>query len=76
MSWNLTKGVSAAVLRGNNILMIRREKDPFKGYWCLPGGKIRPNETIEEAMIREVREETGYLLDRRVSALVAINRNY
>lgn len=46
MSWNITKFVSVAVLRRNQILLIRREKGPRKGKWTLPGGKIELNETI------------------------------
>jgi 8-oxo-dGTP diphosphatase len=41
------------------ILMVKRKGEPFDGYWCLAGGKLEPNETSEEACIREVKEETG-----------------
>ena len=41
------------------ILLTRRNVEPFKGQWCLPGGHIDANETVETAVIREVGEETG-----------------
>jgi 8-oxo-dGTP diphosphatase len=41
------------------ILLILRGHDPGKGLWSIPGGRIEPGETGEEAVVREVREETG-----------------
>lgn len=43
----------------NSILLTRRNVDPFKGCWCLPGGHIDAYETAESAVRREVEEETG-----------------
>ena len=39
------------------VLLVKRVRD---GYWVIPGGSIEEGETVEEAVIREVREETGY----------------
>ena len=41
------------------MLLILRGHDPGKGLWSIPGGRIDPGETSEEAVVREVREETG-----------------
>ena len=41
------------------ILLIKRGTPVFRGYWALPGGKVEDGETVEEAVVREVKEETG-----------------
>lgn len=41
------------------ILLVLRGTAPFKNYWSLPGGHIDPFETVEHAVIREVKEEVG-----------------
>ena len=42
-----------------NVLLVQRGEDPYAGYWAIPGGFKRPNETLDEAAKRELREETG-----------------
>lgn len=51
--------VDGAVVHNGRILLIKRRKEPFKGQWALPGGFIERNESPEEAVKREVAEETG-----------------
>jgi len=52
---------SALLVRdeANRVLLGKRNKDPQRGSWVIPGGKIRPFESIGEAAARELREETG-----------------
>ncbi|PIL13806.1 hypothetical protein P775_27980 [Puniceibacterium antarcticum] len=49
----------AVVLRGAAVLLVRRRNPPDAGLWGYPGGKIDRGETLEEAALRELREETG-----------------
>ena len=51
-------GVGAVVLLDNKILLVRRGNPPGKGLWSIPGGLVKVNETLEEAVIRELYEET------------------
>jgi 8-oxo-dGTP diphosphatase len=48
--------------RSGRLLLIQRGHDPSKGLWSVPGGRVEPGETDEEAVIREVQEETGLVV--------------
>jgi ADP-ribose pyrophosphatase YjhB (NUDIX family) len=51
--------VSAAIFRDGQVLIVRRGRPPAHGLYTLPGGGVELGETLEQAVIREVREETG-----------------
>lgn len=50
--------VDAVVIQSGHVLLVRRRAEPGKGLWAIPGGFIGQNERIEDAAIRELREET------------------
>jgi 8-oxo-dGTP diphosphatase len=51
--------VSAAIIRDGKVLIVRRARPPAGGLYTLPGGGVEPGETLFEAVMREVREETA-----------------
>ena len=51
--------VTSAVIKDNQILLIKRLRGDYVGLWGLPGGKIEKNEHLSEAAIREILEESG-----------------
>ncbi len=54
-----TVGVGGVLIRGGKVLLIRRGKEPLRGRWVVPGGTVELGETLEEALVREMREETS-----------------
>jgi mutator protein MutT len=52
-------GVGAVVIHEGRVLLIKRGKPPLLGRWVVPGGTLEPGETLEQAVVREVLEETG-----------------
>jgi ADP-ribose pyrophosphatase YjhB (NUDIX family) len=51
--------VSAAIFRDGRVLIVQRARPPAQGIYTLPGGGVELGETLEEAVVREVREETA-----------------
>ena len=51
--------VSAAIIRDGRVLIVRRARPPMRGVFTLPGGVVEAGETLHEALVREIREETS-----------------
>ena len=62
--------VDGVILENGEILLIKRAGEPFKGKWALPGGFVEYNEKVEDAVIREIREETG--VNAEIKELVGV----
>ncbi|HEY0483793.1 MAG TPA: NUDIX hydrolase [Kofleriaceae bacterium] len=57
-------GVGAIVFDdAGRVLLVERGKPPSQGLWSVPGGKLEPRETLAQAVAREVREETGLVVE-------------
>lgn len=63
-------GVGGVVVRDGRVLLIRRGKPPLLGRWAVPGGTVELGESLEQALVREMREETA--LDVEPSELLTV----
>ena len=66
-------GVGVLVVEEKKILLVKREKDPGKGRWSIPGGLLEVGELLEDGAKRETKEETG--LDVEVDSLLDVIDN-
>ncbi|MCD6573183.1 MAG: NUDIX hydrolase [Thermoplasmata archaeon] len=62
--------VDGVIIKNGKILLVKRKNEPFKGKWALPGGFVEYGETVEKAVLREVKEETG--MDAKIKKLVGV----
>jgi 8-oxo-dGTP diphosphatase len=56
-------GVGAVIIEQNRVLLVQRGREPLKGKWSLPGGMLELGESLAEGVVREVREETGLIVE-------------
>lgn len=63
-------GVGALIIEDGFVLLVKRGHEPGKGLWSIPGGVIEVGETVHQAVVREVKEETG--LDVEVVRLLEV----
>jgi mutator protein MutT len=66
-------GVGGVVIHQGKVLLARRGKEPLRGRWTVPGGTVEAGETLEQALVREVEEETGLTVRSR-ELLLAFDR--
>src|ERR1700730_10975171 len=52
-------GCGAAIMERSKILLVKRKRNPEMNHWGLPGGKVEPDERVEDAVVREIDEELG-----------------
>jgi 8-oxo-dGTP diphosphatase len=57
--------------RDREIILVKRARDPFKNMWCCPIGFAESGESIEDAALRELKEETG--IEGRITQLVDVS---
>ncbi|WCE32144.1 NUDIX domain-containing protein [Vibrio sp. SCSIO 43137] len=75
MFQNVAAAVMVAVCYGDEILVATRGREPGKGLWDLPGGFVDPDETLEQAVVRELHEELGLELKIDQAEYLASNPN-
>jgi ADP-ribose pyrophosphatase YjhB (NUDIX family) len=63
-------GVGALVFHEGRVLLVERGKPPLEGFWSLPGGLVEAGERLEDAVAREVLEETGLRVNAEAMATV------
>ena len=63
-------GVGAVIVRGGQVMIVKRRYEPLAGRWSLPGGTLEVGETLEAGLAREMREETG--LDVQVGPVIEV----
>ena len=55
--------VSAAIIRDGRVLVARRARGPALGIWTMPGGVVEAGETLAQALVREIEEETAMTVE-------------
>ena len=63
-------GVGGVVVKDGRALIVKRAHEPRKGEWSIPGGRVELGETLEDAVKRELKEETG--LDVSIGPIIEV----
>lgn len=69
--------VGAVIIDRDNVLLVKRKNPPAENQWAIPGGKVKWGETLEQALIREIREETHLEIEvnRFLKTIEIISKN-
>jgi len=62
--------IDGVLIENNKVLLVKRDIEPFKNFWVLPGGHVECGERVEEALIREMKEELG--IEVKIKKLIGI----
>ncbi|HHW58174.1 MAG TPA: NUDIX domain-containing protein [Clostridia bacterium] len=63
-------GVGGIVIKNNQVLLVRHTYGQFKGKWIIPGGHVEAGENIDDAVLREIKEETS--IEARIKNIASI----
>lgn len=66
-------GVGGVVVHDGKVLLLLRKKPPEAGFWSLPGGRVEFMERVEDALVRELREELG--IEVEVESLLCVTNH-
>jgi 8-oxo-dGTP diphosphatase len=66
-----TIGVSVCVVQAGRVLLTQRARPPFENLWSLPGGHVKRGESLRDAAVRELKEETG--INARLGEIIGWN---
>lgn len=66
-------GVGGVVVQDGRVLLLLRKKPPEAGFWSLPGGRVEFMERVEDALVRELREELG--IDVEMESLLCVTNH-
>ncbi len=68
-------GVGAVIVDRGRVLLVQRGHEPMKGHWSIPGGLVELGESLTDAVVREIREETGLAVES-VELIELLDRIY
>jgi len=66
--------VDGIILKNDEVLLLLRDKEPEKNRWWFPGGRVLKNESLEQAILRKVKEETN--LECSISEMFDVTQTY
>jgi len=66
-------GVGGLIVEAGKVLLLLRRKSPEAGFWSLPGGRVEFMERVEDALVRELKEELG--IEASVESLVCVTNH-